>query len=238
MTADQKSAAAYHPNDGPVGEVPPEVSGWREGMPNAHAYCASTISALRYDLGEAREGFDRWREIGNVQAARADAAEARLRAVEALAVEWDRRDEADPYDSICFDGAASDLRAALSTDAAPQALHPHGGPLHPHGHVGGYCVPWETDAAPQAAGVTREVATQAEVHALPVGSVLARFHRDGSGPSVYVHSRDEGWVMATERISEPTAYPDGRDLVGNRSAPLTLLHRPVADAPAAPEGER
>jgi len=75
------------------------------------------------------------------------------------------------------------------------------------------------------------ITTESERDALPTGSVAARFHTDGSTPSVSVRGT-EGWLMATEQLT-PLIYHDGRDRVGNRMAPLTLLV-PATAVPAEP----
>lgn len=64
MTADRKMSAAFHPHDGPVGEVPPEVS-------------VLDVVSVQFQRDSARRQRD-------AALARADAAEARLRAVEGL----------------------------------------------------------------------------------------------------------------------------------------------------------
>lgn len=85
-------------------------------------------------------------------------------------------------------------------------------------------------AGHEAATRTRVVTTVTELDALPVGTVLAIHHEDGSGPSVYVNARDEGWLMATERCEPFLGRVDTngvrRDRVGNRRAPLTVLYDP------------
>jgi len=75
------------------------------------------------------------------------------------------------------------------------------------------------------------ITSESERDALPMGSVVARFHTDGSTPSVSVRGT-EGWLMATEQLT-PLIYHDGRDRVGNRMAPLTLLV-PATVVPAEP----
>ena len=74
----------------------------------------------------------------------------------------------------------------------------------------------------------KTITTKAELEALPAGSICARFHDDGSGPSVYVLDRDAGWLMATESIVAPNVGP--KDLVGNSIGELKQLHPAVFDA--------
>jgi hypothetical protein len=70
----------------------------------------------------------------------------------------------------------------------------------------------------------RVVTTVEERDALPRGTVLARIHSDGSGPSCYVNYKDDGWVMATEKIPAPGVSP--HDLVGNYLGYLIVLREP------------
>lgn len=97
-------------------------------------------------------------------------------------------------------------------------------------HIAESDAEWVRARLNEAATRTRVVSTVAELDALPVGTVLAIVHKDGSGPSVYVNTRDEGWLMATERCEPFLGQVDTngvrRDRVGNRRAPLTVLYNP------------
>lgn len=74
------------------------------------------------------------------------------------------------------------------------------------------------------------ITTAAELAALPVGSIVARFYGEGTVPSVYVRNRPgilSDWLASTEPI-------DPR--VGG-GEPLTVLYRPDTPQRAAPSVE-
>jgi len=81
-------------------------------------------------------------------------------------------------------------------------------------------------SAPNHVPTPVQVATAEELDALPVGSVVACWYTDGSGPNVYAR-RDDSWRPGWEATGDGEGpYSSSSIMSGPDPRPLTVLYRP------------